>query len=329
MLKNIFEGILSELDLGNFIAQPQRVSGGYLHKMYKLETTTGKYAIKLLNPVIMKRPDALSNFQRAERLEDTLVKNGIPAVPAIRINGRKMQCIQNQYFYIFRWIEGKALDWKEIKKEHCEIAGKLLAKIHKTEQMEKPFAGEKICVDWDAYIELAAEKCPEILNEIKPYRELLYSAQEEYNSALESVPDMICICDGDMDSKNVLWINGNPMIIDLECLDYGNPFLEMFQLALSWSGGVLCDLDYERLNAFITSYLKEYGNFTVPWKKLYGIGFSWLDWLLYNMKRALVIECENEEERKLGIEQVKETIRRIVYYASVKEELLNNLMKRN
>lgn len=329
MLRNIFEGILSELDLGDFIVQPQRVSGGYLHKMYKLETTTGKYAVKLLNPVIMKRPDALSNFQRAERLEDTLVKNGIPVVPAIRINGRKMQCIQNQYFYIFRWIEGKALGWKEIKKEHCEIAGKLLAKIHKIEQTEKPFTGEKICVDWDAYIELAVEKCPEILNEIKPYRELLYSAQEEYNSALESVPDMICICDGDMDSKNVLWINGNPMIIDLECLDYGNPFLEMFQLALSWSGGVLCDLDYERLNAFITSYLKEYGNFTVPWKNLYGIGFSWLDWLLYNMKRALMIECENEEERKLGIEQVKETIRRIVYYASVKEELLNNLMKRN
>lgn len=321
----IFQDILKEFHLGSYTAQPQRVTGGYLHKMYKLETTTGKYAVKLLNPVIMKRPDALQNFQRAECLEKVLAENAIPVIPAIEINGRKMQCIHDQFFYIFRWVEGKALGWNEIEEKHCRIAGMLLAKIHKIEQIEKPFTREKICTDWDAYIGLVSERCPEIVNEIKPHRELLYLVQEEYNSALECVPDVICICDGDMDSKNVLWTDGNPMIIDLECLDYDNPFLEMFQLALSWSGGVVCDIDYKLLDAFITSYHQEYGDFKIQLKELYGIGFSWLEWLEYNLKRAMMIECENEEERQLGIGQVRETIQRIVYFASVKDELLSHL----
>lgn len=320
-----FENILTELDLGTFTAAPQRVSGGYMHKMYKLETSTGIYAIKLLNPSIMKRPDAMDNYKRAENLESVLEENELPIVPALTISGRKMQCIDGQYFYHFQWVEGKALDWHEIKKEHCEIAGKLLAKIHKLEQTEGASTGEGFDFDWDTYILLASEKCPEIVEELQNNRDLLYLAQEEYNSAMHNVPAVSCICDGDMDSKNVLWIDGEPLIIDLECLDYGNPFLEMFQLALSWSGGVLNDIDFDRLGAFVSAYEDEYGKLHIDLKSLYGIGFSWLDWLEYNVKRALMIECENEEERQLGIGQVHETLARIVYYDSVKENILKNL----
>ncbi len=281
--------------------------------------------MKLLNPVIMKRPDALDNFKRAETLESILQEAGIPIAPALEINGAKMQCVQGQYLYVFQWIDGKGLPWNEIRKEHCAIAGELLAKIHKIQQTEYFCAGEGFQTDWDAYIALGDTECPEIAEKLKEHRELLYTAQDRYNAALKSVPPITCICDGDMDSKNVLWTEGKPIIIDLECLDYGNPFLEMFQLALSWSGGVLCHIDYPSLNAFLTAYSREYGTVPVDWEELYGIGFGWLDWLEYNVKRALGVECGNEEEKQLGIRQVLETMERIVYYDSVKEELLEHL----
>ena len=128
-----------------------------------------------------------------------------------------------------------------------------------------------------------------------------------------------------MDCKNVLWVNGKPVIIDLECLDYGNPFMEMYQLALSWSGYELCRIDYELFKTFITSYHNVYGGIQADVKALYGIGFGGLEWLEYNIKRALMIECEDEEERELGIEQVRQTTQRIIFYHSIKEELLQNL----
>ncbi len=321
----LLHNITKVLKLGILKAQPHRVSGGYMHKMYCLETDTGKYAVKLLNSAIMKRPDVFQNYQKAERLERVLQEQQIPIVQAIELNGCKMQCIDHQYFYIFPWIEGRTLGWDEIQKEHCEIAGSLLAKIHRIEQSEKPFVRDDLCIDWDSYIELAVDSGSAIADLLHINRELIYNGQDEYNKALKHLPPITSICDGDMDSKNVMWVNGRPLIIDLECLDYGNPCLEMFDLALSWSGGVICHIDYELLKAFITSYQEEYGSIHVDLKELYGIGFKWLEWLEYNVKRALMIENNNEEERKLGIEQILQTMDRIIYYASIKEELLQNL----
>ena len=44
---------------------PLRLSGGLMHKMYKLETDQGIYALKLLNPFIMQREDAMENYRAA------------------------------------------------------------------------------------------------------------------------------------------------------------------------------------------------------------------------------------------------------------------------
>ncbi len=336
-----FEIALKQSGLGNLTARPQGVTGGYLHKMYKLETTTGKYALKLLNPIIMKRPGVMENYIRAERLERILSEYGIPVVPALERNGVRLQCLDEQYFYIFEWTDAKALGWHEIKEEHCRIAGELLARIHKiskkggytqsdeacSSRRDKyygmPFgydiSGRKFHVDWDSYIVVAEKMQSELAEELAENRDLLYLAEQEYNAAVDSVPDIVCITDGDMDCKNVLWKDGEPLIIDLECLDFGNPFLEMFQLALSWAGGDVCEIDLSRLDAFLTAYRSEYGEINVDWKKLSGVGFAWLDWLEYNTKRALLIECGDEEEQKLGICEAHETIRRIVYYHSVRD----------
>lgn len=329
-----FQRMVEALNLGTLSVKTEQVSGGYMHKMYRLETTQGRYAVKVLNSMVMKRPDALDNYERAECLEKILQENKLPVVPALEIDKRKMQCVDGKYFYVFEWSDGKAIPWREITGEHCKIIGGLLAKIHKLEQPEHPGnckQGEETCepenfsVDWEGYAELAKVKCPEIAEILWKNVALLKEAQESYNEALKSAPKLSCICNGDMDSKNVLWLDGKPQIIDLECLDYGNPFVEMFQLALSWSGGVVNNLDYECLREFISSYKKEYGEIKVDLKALYGIGFSWLDWLDYNVRRALGIECADASERQLGITQVSETLERIVYYTSIKEEVLSYL----
>lgn len=338
-----FQKVVQHFGLGELTARPERVSGGLMHKMYRVETSAGVYALKLLNPVIMKRPDAMGNYQKAEKLERILQENDIPVIPALEKDGLKMQCLDGRYYYLFDWFEGKALDWYEIGEVHCRLAGKLLAKIHKIPCAEggrlleilnregSKASGQEGIVgeDWDSYIEQAAGGCPEIAGELAESRELLYEAQRAYHAAIKGVPNVRCICDGDMDCKNVLWKDNEPYIIDLECLDYGNPFTEMYQLALSWAGGAVCDLDFARFGGFIEEYGREYGDVPVDWKTFSGMGYSWLDWLAYNVRRSLGIECADEEERQLGVLETLETIRRIRHYASVREELVEWLGRMN
>jgi Ser/Thr protein kinase RdoA (MazF antagonist) len=320
-----FNDLTNKLNIGELTLPAKRVYGGYMHKMYCIETTVGKYAVKLLNPEIMKRPDALEDYQLSERLEQVLSQNNIPVVTALEFNGKKMQMFNNQHFYIYNWIDGKALDSENTEKSHCIIIGRILAQIHKIERIDKPYDSYNVNIDWDYYINLSKEKCPEITKFLANNRELLQTSQINRNNAVKKLPGTICICNSDMDYKNVLWVSGEPKIIDLESLCYSNPFKELFQLALSWSGYVHGNLDYELLGAFIESYRNEYGDFKVDWQILYHSYFGEVEWLEYNVKRALMLECEDEEERQLGIEQVSETIGNIIYYDSIKDELLKRL----
>lgn len=45
-----FEKLCTTLKLGEILRTPEAISGGLLHRMFALETTKGKYAIKALNP---------------------------------------------------------------------------------------------------------------------------------------------------------------------------------------------------------------------------------------------------------------------------------------
>lgn len=49
---------------------------------------------------------------------------------------------------------------------------------------------------------------------------------------------MRCLSNEDMDPKNVMWENGSSWVIDLECLEYGNPMSHAVVLALQWAGTV-------------------------------------------------------------------------------------------
>lgn len=318
----IFEEICKDLNLGTIVGQVTSVSGGYMHKVYKMQTDGGNFALKLLNPAVMKRENAFNNYKLADNLEAKLQWANIPILPALDFNGQKMQCVRNQFFYIFSWNNGKILKPEEIQKKHCKIIGKVLAQIHKIERKQDISQEEVLDIDWDFYVGLANEKCPEIASLLEKNKDFLYFSQEKSNKAHEKLPRVSCICNGDMDAKNVLWSADTPVVIDLESLNYGNPYTELLELALSWSGGEQLHINYDLLKSFIGSYIDEYGKVEADWNVLSHCNNNRLRWLEYNIKRALMIECESENERKLGIEQVSKTIEQIIYYYYTREGIV-------
>ncbi|MEA4831758.1 MAG: phosphotransferase [Oscillospiraceae bacterium] len=327
MSDDLFNNICLELNLGCLTRMPEKLSGGFMHKIYRVQTSLGDYAIKLLNPEVMKRSDVFDNYNIAEQLEEKLLNAEIPIVPALKFNNKKMQCISGQYFYVFEFIDGKALNSNKIELEHCKCIGELLAKIHKIELSNKSITKCKINIDWDYYINLAKSQAIEIVEMLQQHKKLLIESQAKGNESYERLPVISSISNGDLDVKNVLWVNNKPFVIDLECLKYGNPFLELLELALCWSGYEHCNINYKYIEQFISSYFAIFGMCKIDWSVLYYSNNGRLKWLEYNVKRALRIECNEEEERLLGIEQVKDTIQHIIYYNIIGEELINRLSR--
>lgn len=331
----ILERLCHVYNLGELQCNPTRLTGGFMHKMYSLFTTKGKYAVKLLNPFIMQRETAMSNYRTAESFEAVLEQTDLPILPALAFNGKKMQCMDGQYFYLYDWYEGKALKSEEITREHCEKIGGILAKIHGlklpqiitdgqksgADSFEEKYEREELHIDWDGYIEKLSEKNPELSALLRENRALLYESQDKGNEAIKKLPATVAICHNDMDSKNVLWNGEECRIIDLECLSYNSPLMELYELALCWSGYEVCNIDFSLFQSFIRAYENAGGTLPKDWETVYYCNNGRLEWLEYNVKRALGIEC-SEEEIALGTEQVKETIAHVIYYHEAKKDIL-------
>ncbi|MCM1049578.1 MAG: aminoglycoside phosphotransferase family protein [Clostridiales bacterium] len=311
----------------------EQVSGGCSHRMYKVKTDCGVYAVKRLNPNIMSRADAHDNFARAEKIEQILEKEDIPIVPAIMVDGKKMQNIEGNFFYIFRWQEGRIADWNNISSRQCNIAGSILGKIHAispqniislkntiSPQNAASQKSEVSRINWREYVSRANEERSGIAPVLSDNENLLIYAEQELNKARAALPDIMCMSDADLDPKNIMWENGKPWVIDLECLDYENPVDNALQLALQWSGIVTCDIDIEKMLAFFDGYLKAYDNGFRAYSKVYGLAYTWVEWLEYNIKRALG-ECIDEEEKLLGVSETKNTINRIKYAHKMEKEI--------
>lgn len=332
-IENLLMKLVYMCGLGKIIADVESVSGGLMHKMYKVITDSGVYAVKHLNAEIMKRPDAHENYARAEKIEGILENSDISIVPAMVIGGNKMQKIDDQFFYVFRWQEGKIADWNHISNEMCFKAGNILGRVHAIEPKNIEYqTPETSHIDWRGYVLKAKEENSAIASLLEDNEGLLVCIESELNKARASLPAILCLSNEDMDPKNIMWDNGIPWMIDLECLNYGNPISHVMQLALQWSGIVTCEIDIDKMIAFFDGYLEAYDNGFWGYSDVVGVAYTWVEWLEYNIQRALG-KCMDEAERKLGISEVQNTMNRIKYIhkivPQIREALNVRLRKRD
>lgn len=256
-IDQLITDLISKCGLGAVMFPIEPVSGGLMHRMYCVSTDSGLYAVKHLNPEIMRREGVHDNYRRAEEIECLLEKEDIPIIPAITIHGKKMQHIEGNYFYLFHWQDGHITDWNHISNEMCHTAGNILGKMHAVKQhvfdlgnhsCKKP---ESNNINWPEYVRKANDKKNEIAPVLNASVQLLIYAETELNRARALLPDILCISDEDMDPKNILWDQGRPWVIDLECLDYGNPVSHALQLALQWAGIATCSIDVKKMTHFL------------------------------------------------------------------------------
>ncbi|WP_235439598.1 phosphotransferase family protein [Paenibacillus sp. DMB20] len=133
----------------------------------------------------------------------------------------------------------------------------------------------------------------------------------------------------DLDPKNVMWKQENPIIIDWESTGDINPKHDLIETAVYWSMNESGGIDKGKFQAFVGGYQERYGIVDADWRIVLEHGYlSKLDWLEYSLKRSLQIECTDDSEQEMGTKHVAGTINALKEYeemVSVLETWLNNI----
>lgn len=316
--KNI-EKLVIKTNTGTCIKEINKVSGGLSHRMYKVSTDKGIYAIKELNSGVMKRTEAFSNFIFSEKVAEIVKHNKITAIGAMKVNNDIITKIDDSYYMIFEWLDGRILNADEITEKHCEIIGEILAKIHNIDfteiEDEKRKNIDLEYFEWNKYCNLAEKHNKVYTNLLKENIDLLYKLNEKSIKALEYANENLIISHTDLDRKNVMWQEYNPFIIDWEASGYINPTIELIQVAWYWSGGDVENIDYNKFRILIKSYKKYYkSNIDKNAEDLvYADIYGGLEWLNYNLKRSLCIENNYEQDEiELAENEVIQSINEIM-----------------
>ncbi|SFT08175.1 phosphotransferase [Paenibacillus sp. BC26] len=325
-MNKIFEKLCTQLQLGEMVCQPLAVAGGLLHRMYALETTTGKYAVKALNPQVMLRPTALPNMIYSEKIA-AIAAHNVPALPAKRYNDASVQQVDDQYFLVFDWVAGRSLKPHEITIAHAERIGGILAAIHKTDfsslgiEVNGTVGGAQV-TDWNHYVELGETNQSVWVSLAKETVDQLYDWSAKANQAAQLLASSTVISHMDLDAKNVLWHEDKPLLIDWEASGPINPMQNLTETAIYWSTDEAGNPDRERFLAFLRGYKKQGGTLEADWKVVLAQGFAgMLGWLEYNFKRSLWLACTDEQEQQMGTEQVLATMNSLRRYAEQQTEI--------
>ena len=325
------EKFCERYDLGK-IKNISRLFGGLMHKIFKVETDKGIYCIKVLNSEVMARKEAFDNFVVSESIANLAKQNGIPASSALNMEGNYLIKLDDIYYMIFDFVDGKILKDENITIEHCKKIGNILAHIHSLDYKEiglKPNVVKyKRLYNWESYIDnpnfdkMSYKNV--YLKNYKKYNSILKRANERFNESNKNQ----AICHSDMDPKNVIWNKDNPIIIDWECAGLANPEKELLEDALGWSGFLSNNFSEEKFMAMFKEYSKYRSIDNIEWFDIIcGNLVGRFDWLKYNLERSLGIIANDEEEIKLAENEVIKTIDEINRYLDLIGDMYDIIIK--
>lgn len=324
--------------LGKMQGEALPAEGGLLHRMYHVVTDRGAYAVKLLNPNIMKRPAALRNMTASERIAEAMAAYGqkedtgfgtsqsgdaIPAVPALKFQGRHVLVLKEddvpQYALVYPWLEARSLFAPDIGVIHCRRVGRILGLIHHADLQPKeigelPEKEEEMrpLYDWQGYLSLAGQQQASWRFNYEAMLPDLLRWDRAAVDAMKTLQSRQVISHRDLDPKNILWQGTDPLIIDWEAAGYVNPWQELLEVLNYWGREKSGGYDPCLCQAILQEYRQYMDLREVDWTPVFACSYDgMLGWLEYTLKKALGLEGDDPVQ---GINQLLSTYRELRLY---------------
>jgi len=304
-----FRQLCSLYGLGDLLTLPRPVTGGLLHRLWEIETTSGHFAVKQLNSQIMQKLNIREAYRRSEQFAVEMIGAGIPTVTALNSMAHDtVQVIDDITVIVYQWVNGIALKPASVNAGQAYQIGQILGKIH-TVPLETPYAASAFQDDIFDWADLIASGEAQNISWSKSLRSalpLLIEWTTLCNAANSRLHASLVMSHRDLDPKNVLWADPrSPVVIDWEAVGLINPTLEVVTAALNWAGWPQIYPQELILTALFNGYRSVNHVAIDPQTKIDALAgaFNLLGWLEFNMRRSTDATNYSEPERMLGISE--------------------------
>ncbi len=299
--------------LGTPVTPLSAVTGGLLHRLYRLETDKGRYAVKVLDADVLRKPGVRDEFRRAEHIAALFAEADVPAVTALAVKGDTVQDVGEGTVIVFPWLDGDMLPFYPVTTEQARQIGAVLGRMHtlnlQVPGLPMPAFSTYADAHWETLVRQAhaadmewANDPASLLVELRAWNRL---AQEGYGG----IGSRWVVSHGDLDQKNVLWKDDTPYLIDWESAGLVSPALEVIGAALSWSGQTIGPPNQAVFAALLHEYCRHADlPAGVGRAALQGCLGNWLHWLEPNMRRSLPTSGADAAGQNAGAHEVKQTL---------------------
>jgi len=307
--------IVLHFNLGAPLGPLVRVYGGLLHKMWRLDTNKGSYAIKQLSKAIdLKNVQIIENYELSEQIASTFISNSIPGISAILSTDDKYLFTNDDSgFLVYPWVNALPLSKDEINEEQTLTIAGILAKMHMMNLQFEKLGEAQFDMHQNQYIidlvEKSIEKQMVFADSLNSNLSSLLDMNQHYCNSIEVLKKHTVIGHGDLDQKNVLWTEKKePLLIDWESARQLNPTYEIVNVALDWSGITTINFNINLFHKILNSYADSGGiiNKKTLNAAFYGVIGNWINWMVYNIHRS--INSSDTEQINIGREQVLQVV---------------------
>lgn len=305
------------------------VSGGLIHRMWRLDTSQGSFAVKELDSAIMARPGVHADYVQSEKIAAALQSKGIPVATALLQNETPLFETEGAIVMVFPWVDGGSLMVDAVTVAHANQIGEILAKIHAANlnDFDLPVPEGHLILQerWHALIDEAIKEDLPWALDAQTNLANLVAWSDAANQAKQRLSTHLIIGHKDIDPKNVLWRDEySPVIIDWEGVGLINPTEEIINVAIEWAGmpALLCRDDV--FSAVIAGYCNA-GSCIIDSEvgdALFSMMGGCLGWLEFNMYRSLALSGYDFETKRLGIRETELTFKKLHFLANHREHFI-------
>lgn len=286
--------ICERYNIGQALHEPRKLSGGSLHEMWLLTTTTGNYALKRVNVTnctLLK--NTLLPINLAENLALHHQQHGLLTRVALRSSTHNLleRCHHGQSWMLFPWIEGEMRKPSAITYTNAQIVGQLLSKIQasapKLTGLQLPHWFGFSEAHWENLIQKAEQQLLPWATTARENQKILNDWSNAAAKVAAVLQKNLITSHRDLSFSNIIWRpDDRPVVIDWEYSGLVNPELERFNTAMTWSYREEATFDLESFDAFISGTQT---TFTLD-KSTLQAGFAGylLEWCEFNMQRSFL-----------------------------------------